>query len=194
MNELPNIDEIVDGIIGEETDAEAAPEKRMYTLACVQCGNVFKAKSQGAMFCPDCLRERRRAGGRKSAAKARGLRTQPAAGGTSSVACGDTFPRGAGGKTPVTRAALLDMAKAIVGGERENQYGSPEDSFRAIAVYWTGYLRQIGLVAQDRELKSEDTALMMILLKVARQAGRGKLDNWVDIAGYAACGGEIAEG
>ena len=28
-------------------------------------------------------------------------------------------------------------------------------------------------------------------IKVARQAGRGKLDNWVDIAGYAACGAEI---
>lgn len=27
--------------------------------------------------------------------------------------------------------------------------------------------------------------------KVARQAGRGKLDNWIDIAGYAACGAEI---
>ena len=33
---------------------------------------------------------------------------------------------------------------------------------------------------------------MMILLKVGRIAG-GSLsqDNWVDIAGYAACGGEI---
>ena len=194
MDEIENIDEIVDEIIGEETDAGEAPEKRLYTLACVQCGNVFRAKSQGAMYCPDCLRERRRAGGRKSAAKAHGLRTQPPAGGTSSVACGDTFPKGEGGNAPVTRAALLDMAKAIVGGERENQYGSPEDSFRAIAHYWTVYLQQVGHMPEQRALTAEDTAIMMILLKVARQAGRGKLDNWIDIAGYAACGGEITEG
>jgi hypothetical protein len=33
---------------------------------------------------------------------------------------------------------------------------------------------------------------MMALLKVARIAtGHGKADNWVDLAGYAACGGEL---
>ena len=36
---------------------------------------------------------------------------------------------------------------------------------------------------------------MMILLKVARVAGGSEsIDNWVDIAGYAACGGEIMSG
>lgn len=33
---------------------------------------------------------------------------------------------------------------------------------------------------------------MMSLLKIARTAtGAAKLDNWVDIAGYAACGAEL---
>ena len=33
---------------------------------------------------------------------------------------------------------------------------------------------------------------MLALLKIARIAsGHGKSDNWVDLAGYAACGGEI---
>ena len=36
-----------------------------------------------------------------------------------------------------------------------------------------------------------DAANMMILLKVARAAGRYKCDNYVDIAGYAACAAEI---
>lgn len=37
---------------------------------------------------------------------------------------------------------------------------------------------------------------MMCLFKIARIAtGYGKADNWIDLAGYAACGGELeAEG
>ena len=35
---------------------------------------------------------------------------------------------------------------------------------------------------------------MLILLKVARiKSGKKKNDNWIDIAGYAACGGEIED-
>ena len=38
-----------------------------------------------------------------------------------------------------------------------------------------------------------DVSMMMSLLKVARIAtGRPKADNFIDLAGYAACGGEIA--
>ena len=36
---------------------------------------------------------------------------------------------------------------------------------------------------------------MLALLKIARIAtGHAKEDNWVDLAGYAACGGEIETG
>ena len=34
---------------------------------------------------------------------------------------------------------------------------------------------------------------MMILLKVSRNRRLGVRDNWVDIAGYAACGAECEE-
>ena len=38
----------------------------------------------------------------------------------------------------------------------------------------------------------KDVAAMMALLKIARIAsGTAKPDNWVDLAGYAACGGEL---
>ena len=41
---------------------------------------------------------------------------------------------------------------------------------------------------------ASDVANMMILLKIARGAiGKPKADNWIDIAGYAACGGELQE-
>ena len=36
-------------------------------------------------------------------------------------------------------------------------------------------------------------AIMMALLKIARISKNPQhMDNWVDLAGYAACGGEIA--
>lgn len=84
----------------------------------------------------------------------------------------------------MTRAEILDTAKSIVGGDREQDYGSPEDNFRCIAELWSAYLGT-GLTAVD-------VAAMMALLKIARVAsGHGKADNWIDLAGYAACGGEI---
>lgn len=88
--------------------------------------------------------------------------------------------------TSVTRAGILEKAKTCVCGQREEDYGSPEDNFQLIADLWELYL--------DTPLDATDVANMMILLKVARNAGGSKLDNWIDIAGYAACGGEIEFG
>lgn len=46
-----------------------------------------------------------------------------------------------------------------------------------------------------QRVEPEDVAAMMSLLKIARVAtGHGKADNWIDLAGYAACGGEIEGG
>lgn len=94
----------------------------------------------------------------------------------------------------MTRKGILDAAEACVCGQREQDYGSPEDNFGTIAELWRQYIqtRCVGpgvLV----DLVSDDVASMMILLKVGRIAG-GSLsqDNWVDIAGYAACCVEIA--
>lgn len=83
------------------------------------------------------------------------------------------------------RKEILDEAARIVTGERQAQYGDAEDSFGLIGGLWSDYL--------NHPVSSKDVALMMILLKVAREkGGKGKADNWVDIAGYAACGGEVA--
>ena len=79
---------------------------------------------------------------------------------------------------------ILDKAKIIINGERQGTYGEAEDSFSIIAQMWTAYL--------GKEIKSEDVANMMILMKVARNSsGVYKDDNWIDICGYAALGGEI---
>ena len=84
----------------------------------------------------------------------------------------------------MNRPEILDKAKACVCGDREQDYGSPESNFGKIAKFWTDYL--------GYEITSVDVAAMLALLKIARIAsGHAKEDNWVDLAGYAACGGEL---
>ena len=90
-------------------------------------------------------------------------------------------------ETPTTRKTILDAAEKCVCNDRQDQYGKPEDSFGAIADLWTAYL------GTGKEIDPVDVANMMILLKIGRAKENPKhQDNWVDIAGYAACAGEIA--
>ena len=88
-----------------------------------------------------------------------------------------------------TRDKILSFANEMTNGDREADYGSPERNFERIAALWSNYLgheRLIGII------RPQDVAAMLSLLKIARIAsGHAKLDNWVDLAGYAACGGEI---
>lgn len=95
----------------------------------------------------------------------------------------------------MNRAEILEAAKACVCGQREQDYGSPEDNFRVIASFWETYLRG-NCVGDDADvcILPEDVAMMMALLKIARiKTGTATKDSFVDLAGYAACGGEIAE-
>ncbi len=95
----------------------------------------------------------------------------------------------------ITRASILDSAKAIVTGERERQYGKPEDNFRMIGNLWEIYLKARCLDSYGGlDILPEDVAMMMSLLKIARIAsGNYKADSFIDLAGYAACAGECAE-
>lgn len=82
------------------------------------------------------------------------------------------------------RAEILEAARVCVCGEREQDYGTPEDSFNLIASLWTVYT--------NVPITTKDVAMMMALLKVARIKAGDKADSFVDLAGYAACAGEIA--
>lgn len=84
------------------------------------------------------------------------------------------------------RAEILEAARVCVCGERERDYGTPENNFETIGLLWGVYLR-----AAHPEL-AKDVAAMMGLLKVARIATGSSPDSFVDLAGYAACAGEIA--
>lgn len=82
------------------------------------------------------------------------------------------------------RAEVLEAARVCVCGEREQDYGTPEDSFSLIGKLWTAYT--------GVSFTPKDVAMMMALLKVARIKAGNKADSFVDLAGYAACAGEIA--
>lgn len=90
----------------------------------------------------------------------------------------------------MTRAETLEAAAKCACGDREQDYGSPEKSFDVIAELWVAYLRGCGVNIDF--LEGYDVAAMLALLKIARIAsGHAKEDNWIDLAGYAACGCEI---
>ena len=87
----------------------------------------------------------------------------------------------------MNRAEILEHARICVCGEREQDYGSPEDNFLCIADLWTAY------VGGQTVFEPIDVAMMMALLKIARvKTGAGTADSFVDLAGYAALAGEIA--
>ena len=87
----------------------------------------------------------------------------------------------------MTREKILEEAKKCICGDRDKQYGEPEDNFERIAKLWGIYLNKI--------LVAEDVAILMCLFKIARlrDSNYKSEDSWIDLIGYAACGGEISE-
>ena len=84
------------------------------------------------------------------------------------------------------RAAVLREAEAIVSNDRNSAYGGPEDSFERTAALWAAY--------KGAAFSAADVAAMLALLKLARLAHNPThRDSWVDLAGYAACGAEVAK-
>lgn len=87
----------------------------------------------------------------------------------------------------MTRAEILDTAKEYVTKDRAATHGEAENNFERTAALWNAYL------AEGQMISATDVAVMLTLLKVARIASNAcHSDNWVDAAGYMACGGEIA--
>lgn len=92
----------------------------------------------------------------------------------------------------MNKSEILKTAENIVNGDREKQYGKAENNFNTIANLWADYL---SVKVEPTDIEPKDVAAMLALLKIARIAtGHAKEDNWVDLAGYAACGGEIETG
>lgn len=85
----------------------------------------------------------------------------------------------------MSRETTLNKALQCVTSDRQNTYGTPEENFSKIAMLWSVYL--------GVHISPVDVCNLMILLKMARTLSSPEhSDNWIDIAGYAACGEELA--
>ena len=73
----------------------------------------------------------------------------------------------------------------IARNERMGDYGHPSDNFGAIAGLWSTYLNHKH--GADFTLDPDDVGFMMVLLKIARDCHKPKVDNIMDIIGYADC-------
>jgi hypothetical protein len=86
------------------------------------------------------------------------------------------------------RAEFLETVRNFVCKDRNVTHGDAEDNFRVIATLWETYLNN----TPPQNLNSVDVAIMMCLFKTARLMANPKnMENWHDLAGYAACGGGI---
>lgn len=98
----------------------------------------------------------------------------------------------------MNRKEILDKAAECVCGQRERDYGTPENNFETIGLLWSTYLcaahPDYTVKFPLNGIKPKDVAAMMALLKIARIAAGNTEDSFVDLAGYAACAGEIAGG
>lgn len=92
----------------------------------------------------------------------------------------------------VAKDLIIEAADTII-NKRPGVHGSAEQSFDMIANLWTVYIRHVRRVRGHDELRAEDVAEMMALLKKARKVyGDSKnRDNDVDDIGYTALAGML---
>ena len=84
-----------------------------------------------------------------------------------------------------TRKSIIEKVAKTILNDRQDIYGSPEDSHQLIAMYWGIYL--------SINIRPDQVADMMELLKIARRQNQPfHLDNYIDSAGYAILAGELA--
>jgi hypothetical protein len=89
-----------------------------------------------------------------------------------------------------TARAIASAAAKLVGGDRAETHGDKEENFGKTAVLWNAWLAIRG---GPQPIDAHDVGVLLMLAKLARtQGGRYNPDDYVDMAGYAACAGEVA--
>lgn len=102
---------------------------------------------------------------------------------THSYELGDTYRHGE--RVQLAREAVLETARKAIVGDRQQAYGPPTAGFERAAAMWSAIL--------GHPVSAEQFALCMAALKIARLAETPTHeDSWVDLAGYAALGAEVA--
>ncbi len=85
----------------------------------------------------------------------------------------------------MNRSEILEAARQAVTVDRAATHGDAERTFGRIAAVWSA---RLGI-----EITPDQFCILLVDLKTCRAWGNpGHADSWVDVAGYAACGGEIA--
>jgi hypothetical protein len=83
------------------------------------------------------------------------------------------------------RSHVLQTAERLVNNERNTQYDEPSADFARTAAMATAYF---GI-----PVAMHDVAAFMAMLKLSRiRHNPDHVDNWIDLAGYAACGADVA--
>lgn len=83
------------------------------------------------------------------------------------------------------RSVILRTAGNLITGQRAKDYGDAGANFQRIANLWSPIL--------GKDVTPEQVALCMAQVKIARLiTSPAHEDSWIDLAGYAALGGEIA--
>jgi len=83
---------------------------------------------------------------------------------------------------------VLEEAKDLIYGQRSDDYGDAQSNFQRMADLVNPIIKKA-----DGNLTATDMALVMIQVKIARlQENPDHEDSWIDIAGYAALGAQIA--
>ena len=83
---------------------------------------------------------------------------------------------------------VLEEAKDLIYGQRSDDYGDAQSNFQRMADLVNPIIKKA-----DGNLTATDMALVMIQVKIARlQESPDHEDSWIDIAGYAALGAQIA--
>ena len=83
---------------------------------------------------------------------------------------------------------VLERAISLIHGQRAKDYGDAQASFQRMADLVNPIIKKA-----DGKLTASDMAIVMIQVKIARlQESPNHADSWIDIAGYAALGAQLA--
>jgi hypothetical protein len=81
---------------------------------------------------------------------------------------------------------VLKEADKLVNGKRDVEYGLPHENWGDTAEMFTAYLHATKKLDREIKLDAHDAAMLMVLVKSAREGNKRQRDNVLDIAGYAA--------
>lgn len=88
------------------------------------------------------------------------------------------------------RVDILNEAAELIVGQRQQDYGTPQDNFERMAKLITIIIEEN--LRTNTPISARQAADIMIVTKVARTVNSPTRDSYVDIAGYAGIAGELS--